>query len=94
MAVPRTAVPALFRFKSLVSESSSAAGSVEAGFCRQRLLLGVDATVGIVFELDRRELAQGAVESDGVRLPDPVSGGEVELVGAVPGSFVQHAASR
>lgn len=64
---------------------------MEAGFCRQRLLLGVDATVGVVFELDRRELAQGAVESDVVRLPDPVRGGELELVGAAPGSFVQHA---
>jgi len=64
---------------------------VEAGFSRQRLLLGVDVTVVVVLELDRWAVAEAAVQPGLVEPVDPSERGELEVVYAPSGAFVADA---
>lgn len=65
---------------------------MEAGFSRQGFLLRVDLTVA-VFELDRWDVVEGAVESVVVEPVDPAEGGELELVDGAEGPVVANALS-
>ncbi len=53
-------------------------------FSRQRLLLGVVLTVVLGLVLDRGDVSQGGVQPGGVEPVDPVQGGQLEVVDAVP----------
>jgi len=64
---------------------------VEAEFSRQRVLSGVDVTVVVLFELDRGDVSEAAVEPRLVEPVDPAQRGELEVVDASPGSFVADA---
>ena len=55
---------------------------------RQRLLLGVVVTLVVGFEFGGWDVADLAVEADFVHPPNPVQGGEFEVVDAAPGAFV------
>ena len=66
-------------------------GLVEGWLSRQRLLLGVVVMVVVGFEFDGWDVAGLAVESDLVEPPNPVQGGEFEVVDAAPGAFMSNA---
>jgi len=57
---------------------------VEGVLSRQRLLLGVVLAVVLGLVFDRWKVAQGGVQSGGVEPVDPVQGGQLEVVDAVP----------
>ena len=60
---------------------------MEGEFSRQRLLREVVLTVVLGLVLDRREVAQAAVQPAGVEPADPAQSGEFEVVDTAPGPF-------
>jgi hypothetical protein len=64
---------------------------VEGEFSRQRLPLGVDLTIVRFFELDRREMAQGAVPMALVEPVDPGQRSQLEIVDGADRAFVTDA---
>ncbi len=59
---------------------------MEAGFCRLVLGEAGDRTVVEVLELDRRDVAAGAVQSAVVQPVDVLQGGQLDVVEAAPGA--------
>jgi hypothetical protein len=59
---------------------------VEARFCRGVLGEAGDRTVVVVFELDRWDVAAGAVEAVVVEPVDVLQSGQVDVVEAAPGT--------
>jgi hypothetical protein len=60
---------------------------VEAEFSRQRLLQGVGRAIELGLELDRRNVAQAAVQAHLVEPVHPVQSRELKFVDASPGSL-------
>jgi hypothetical protein len=63
-----------------------APGSVEARFCRGVLGGAGDRTVVVVLELDRWDVAAGAVEASVVEPVDVLQRGQLDVVEAAPGA--------
>ncbi len=57
---------------------------MEAWFCREVLGEAGDRTVVVVLELDRWDVAAGAVESSVVEPVDVLQGGQFDVVEALP----------
>lgn len=61
---------------------------MEGWFSRDLVGSGVDVTVVVGLELDRGDVAEGAVDAGVVEPPHPVQGGEFEVVCSAPRALV------
>ena len=64
---------------------------MEGEFSRQRLLRGGDLTIVRLLELDRRDVAQGAVQPGVVEPVDPGQRPQLEVVDGADRAFVTYA---